>query len=448
MVELKYRATLWESVAVIVGIVIGTGIFFFPPYVAQLSNNGFIFLSIWLIGGIISLLGALCYAELTTAYPHEGGDYLYLSRAFGNIPSFLFVWARMAIIQTGSIAMLGFIIGDYATGIAPLGSNAGISAAIYAVASVLILTIVNATGIHRSYLTQILFLGLVITSLLLIVVSGITHPLAETVLQVSTTIPTSAQFGSALILVLLTYGGWTEAAFISHELSHSPKVMVRALITSIAIITTIYLAINYAYLVNLGMAGISSSSVVGADVMNNVFGPIGAVLFSGVIIVLALSTMNGVMITGARSNFALGRDYQLFRSLGRLNRVNGNPLNAYILQGGVAILLVAIGTYSRSGVQMMVDYITPVFWLFIMGTIVSLFVLRRKDSHIPRPFKVPLYPVLPAVFLLIAAYMFYSSVTYSGIGSTVGLAVLGLGLVAFFVTKRTPEEVTVPEEPA
>lgn len=450
MAQLKYRASLWESVAVIVGIVIGAGIFSFPPLVAMVSPNGISFLGIWFIGGIISLLGALCYAELTTTYPHEGGDYIYLSRAFGNVPSFLFVWARMTVIQTGSIAMLAFIVGGYATSIAQLSPDINVSVSIYAVASVLILTIVNATGIHRSYLTQMIFLFMVLVALLTVILAGISHPLASAAVSTgAASSPTSAQFGRALIFVLLTYGGWTEAAFISHELSHSPKTMVRALIVSIVLITILYMGANYAYLTSLGLAGIAAAmeqNNVGAVVMGNAFGSLGNVLFSFIIIILALSTMNGVMITGARSNFALGRDYTLFRGLGQLSKHNGNPLNAYILQGAISVLLVGLGAVSRSGLSTMVDYITPTFWLFIIATMVSLFVLRHKDSHVPRPFLVPLYPVLPIVFLLTAMYMFYSSVTYSGIGSVVGLGVLGAGIIAFLTTSKTTVEVPVPEE--
>ena len=432
MPELRYRASLIESVAVIVGIVIGAGIFRTPPIVASMSGSELAFLGIWFVGGAVSLIGALCYAELTTTYPHEGGDYIYYSRAFGDIPSFLFVWARMTVIQTGSIAMFAFIIGDYATSIAPLGSA---SVFIYAVISIVLLTILNGTGIHRSYLTQKIFLGLVLASIALVFFAGVSHPRAESV-QAAVSLPPSAQFGRAIIFVLLTYGGWTEAAFISRELCHSPKTMVRALIVSIAVITTLYMATNFAYLTGLGLDGISSTQAVGADIIRNAFGNASAALFSVVIISLALSSMNGTMITGARSNFALGRDYKLFGFLGRLTRTNGNPFNAYLLQGAIAIGLVAIGAASRSGFETMVDYTAPVFWFFIILTVSSLFVLRRRDRGQKRPFSVPWYPFLPILFLLSSVYMLHSSVTYSGIGSFVGLAVLGAGIIVFFLTKK------------
>jgi basic amino acid/polyamine antiporter, APA family len=391
---------------------------------------------------VISLIGALCYAELTTAYPHEGGDYIYLSRAFGNVPSFLYVWARMTVIQTGSIAMHAFIIGNYATAILSLGQY---SVFIYAMASIIILSVINITGIRRGYLTQKVLFSLVIVALLTVIYAGITHPLAASSSMAPFAGAASIPLGQALIFVLLTYGGWTEAAFISHELSHSPKVMVRALIVSIVIIAALYMGANYAYLNVLGLEGVRGSSALGADFMGRMFGPVGSNLLSIVVIIIALSGTNAMMITGARSNFALGRDYDLFRRLGKLNQTTGNPTNAYVVQAIMSMLLITMGAFSYNGLSTMVDYITPTFWLFIIATICSLFVLRHKDSGIPRPFLVPLYPVLPFVFLLSAIYMFYSSVTYSGIGSMVGLGVLAFGIIAFIISRKTVE-LPIPEE--
>jgi basic amino acid/polyamine antiporter, APA family len=430
--HLSYRVSLFQSIAVIVGIVVGAGIFRTPPLVAMFTGSSAWFLGVWVLGGIISLIGAFCYAELTTAYPHEGGDYLYIGRAFGPVPAFLFVWARMTVIQTGSIAMLAFIIGDYATSILSLGDR---SSSLYAAGMVIFLTMINISGVGKGYKTQTILFILSVISLFAVSASGLLTPAAETAQHAGAEQGTLV-LGKALIFVLLTYGGWTEAAFISREMVHSPRNMVRSLIISIAIITGLYLLANVAYLRSLGITGIAGADVVGSTVMNKLFGAAGAMIFSAVIIVIAMSTMNGVMITGARSNFALGSDYRVFGKLGILGQKGSNPVNAYLVQGVISLVLVGIGSLSRSGFSTMVDYTAPVFWFFILLTGCSLFALRIREPHTPRPFTVPGYPIIPILFCASSGYLLYSSVAYAGMGGMLGIAILVLGLGVYMVSHK------------
>ncbi len=243
-----------DAIALIVGIVIGAGIFRTPSMVAGNVETGGMLCLAWLLGGIVSLIGALCYAELTTAFPNTGGDYHFLMRAFGKRIAFLFAWARMSVIQTGSIALLAFIAGDYASQIYSLGE---FSPVIYAAIIVVLLTFINIIGIRVGARAQKLLTTLEVSGILGVIIAGFFF-LPETA-EVSFIAGNDSGAGNALglamIFVLLTYGGWNEAAYISAEIRSGNKPMVRALVFSILIITSIYLLVNIALLKGLGLSG-------------------------------------------------------------------------------------------------------------------------------------------------------------------------------------------------
>lgn len=418
--------TVADAVAIIVGIVVGVGIFKTPSLVASSSGSEGMLLFAWLLGGVVSLLGALCYAELTTAYPHAGGDYHYLTRAFGNIPGFLFAWARMTVIQTGSIAMVAFLIGDYASEVFPMGSN---SASYYAAIIIMLLTGVNVMGIRQGKWMQRILFSTILLGLVFVAVVGyaLTQP-PPAALPDQTPLHGNPALGRAMIFVLLTYGGWNEAAYLSAEIRGSSSSMVRVLLISVSLITAVYLIINTVFMNSLGLAAMSSSQAIAADMMDKALGASGVMFISMLVILAALSTMNAAIITGARTNYALGRNFTLLSFLGRWRRQGDTPVNALLLQGGIALLLVALGTGSRSGFVMMVEYTAPVFWFFLLLVGISVFVLRLKDAHTIRPFRVPLYPLTPLMFCAVCVYMLHASLVYTGKGSLLGVGVLLAGI--------------------
>ena len=422
-----------DAVTVIVGVVFGAGIFKTPSLVAANSGSEWTALSMWLVGGIVSLIGALCYAELSTAYPHAGGDYHYLNRAFGSTPSFMFVWARMTVIQTGSIAMWAFLIGDYASEVFSVG---GYSPSLYACLTIIILTVINIAGIRPGVRMQKILLTSILAGLLLTVIAGFTL-VSSSVPSKPASLPNASALGGAMIFVLLTYGGWNEAAFLSAEVRNPERNMVRVLFYSIGVITSIYLVINYVFLKGLGIAAVSGSEVVAADLMRRALGERGAQFISFLICIAALSSMNGVMITSARTNYALGRDFSFFRFLGQWDEKRSTPVNAVLLLGGVSLVLVLLGTGTRSGFVMMVEYTAPVFWFFFLLVGISLFVLRRTDPDTARPFRVPFYPFTPILFCAACAYMLRSSILYTGKGALIGIAVLIAGTPFLLLKART-----------
>ncbi len=428
-----------DGVTLVVGLVLGAGIFRAPQVVAAGSSSDTTFLALWVLGGLVSLVGAVCYAELAAAYPNAGGEYHFLTRAFGRPAGFLCAWSRMAVIQTGSLAFLAFLAGDYTAALLGEASPVWVPAAV-ATAVVVGLTAINLVGLRQGTGAQYALTALEVLGLCAIMLAGFLGPAAAP----SPVEPAGASgggpgLGLAIVFVLLTFGGWSEAAYLSAELRDRRRGVVRTLVWGLGILTLLYVFANAAYLRALGHAGVAASEAVGADVMRQAAGDVGAALVSVIVIVAALSSANATMITGARSNYALGRDIPLFGFLGGWHEEGSTPKAAFLLQGAVALTLVGFGALARSGFEAMVAYTAPVFWMILLGTGASVIVLRRRDPGAERPFRVPLYPLTPLLFCGIAGYMLYSSVAYAGRGAFLGLAVMfaGLPLLAF-ARRRQP----------
>jgi len=428
----KATLSLFEAIAATAGIVIGVGIFRFPSIVAGALQSEVAIIAVWIAGGVISLFGALCYAELATAFPNAGGEYHFLSRAFGRQIGFLFAWARASVIQTGSIALLAFVLGDYLASLFALG---GYASPIFAATAIIALTGLNIMGVRQAAGFQKVMFALTLIGLAALAITGFAAtPAPSTVVDAST--PTIGAIGTAMIFVLLTYGGWNEAAYISAEIRDGKRNMTRALLLSIGIVTLCYVVINMIYLHVLGVDGVAGSQAVAGDVMRTVFGEPGAAAITILIVIVALTSLNVTIFTGGRSNFALGRDFPPFRILGIWNEKSGAPVTGLMVQGAIALFLVALGTLSRGGVQTAVDYLAPVFWFFFLLTGIALMVLRVREKDAPRPFRVPLYPLTPILFCLSAAAMLYSSLSFTGIGASAGVAVLALGLPFLYFVPR------------
>ena len=428
---------LIDAMVLIIGIVIGAGIFRTPSVVASNTPNEFWFLGIWVLGGIISLIGALCYSELSSTFPNTGGDYHFLKLAFGKRFSFLFAWSRITITQTGSIAILAYIAGDYLSQLFPLGA---FSSTYYALLIVLALTMINIIGIQFGTGIQKILMSLQFIGIAIIIIAGFFIEPTTTIIANSEPlmngIPSTATISLALIFVLLSFGGWNEAAYISSELKTGSKNMAFVLIGSILVITLIYLLINMAFINALGLEGIASSEAVGIDMMRVTLGENGVLLIGILVTLSALTSLNSTIFTGARSNYAMGKDFVALSFLGKWNGEKSAPVNSLIVQGVIAVALVIFGAFTRNGFESMVDFTAPVFWFFFLCTGVSLIVLRKKRPDTPRPFKVPLYPVTPILFIAFSAYMLYSSLSFTGVGSLVGVGILLIGLVISFVLKK------------
>lgn len=422
----------------LVGVVIGIGIFGFPPLVAQHSPTPTAYMALWLLGGIVMFIGALCYAELGSAYPDTGGEYAFLSRAWGMNVGVLFAWARGTIIQTGAIAAVAFIYGDYAQVLLPLGEY---GSAVHGALAIGALTTLNMTGTLESKRLQLVLTSATVLALVVVSIAGMVLPVGATP---SPELPLPAPIGGlagglgmGMVFVLLTYGGWNEAAYLSGELHNPERDMSRVLLIGSVVLTAVYLAVNFSYLHVFGLAGLRASQAVGADMMALVAGKWAVVLLSLLICCTALGTINGSIFTGARIYYSLGRDIPALRGLGAWNERGATPARALFAQGVITLLLMLFGALSHGGIQAMVAYTAPVFWLFMFLTACSVIALRKRDPQRRRPFKVPLYPMTPLLFALSCLALFIASVRYAGTGALLGLLVLAAGIPLLWLQKHT-----------
>ena len=435
----RQTLSLFDAVAMIVGLIVGAGIFGTPAIVAGAAGSEGMLVAMWVAGGVFAVIGALSYAELSTAFPSAGGEYHFIQKAYGRSLAFLYGWARMTVVVAGSIAVFAYLFGDYMSRVVNLGAY---SSAVWAALVVGVLTLVNYIGIREGKATQNFFTVLEVSGLVLIVVAGLLLAPAPAPAPAAAAAAGSgpwymgAGIGTAMLFVLFTYGGWNDAAYISAEVRDRDRNMLRALLISIGVVTVLYVLVNMAYLKGLGYHAMARSDAVAADLLKIVWGGTGEKVISVMIAIAALTSVNGSMIVGARSNYALGRDWPLLGFLGHWDEASGSPRTAMLVQGGIAMALVVFGAFQNSGFKGLVEYSLPVFWGFFLLVGVALFVLRKKEPNAPRPFRVPGYPVVPAIFVLMCAYLLYSSLAYHGKHALWGLAVLAVGAVLMRISER------------
>lgn len=408
----KALLTVPDGVFLMVGMVLGVGIFKAPSIVAGNVGSETAFILAWLLGGAVSLCGALVYAELSARHPETGGEYRFLSSGLGRGAAFLFAWSRMTVIQTGAIAAVAFVFGDYASQLLPLGPA---SSAIYAALCVIALTALNVAGTMPTKSLQRFMETILIAGLLVIAVAGLIAEGGYKPAPAPAAGSFGGAFGLAMIFVLLTYGGWNEAAYLGGEVREPRRNMLRILVSGIVVVTLLYLVVNIGYMVALGLGGMRESKAVAADVMRLVAGETGVVVLVLLVCVSAATTINAAIFTGARTTWAFGRDFPLFGPVGNWKEAGSTPANALILQGVITLALVAASAFTPDGFSAMVAYTSPVFWTFFLLTGLTLFRfrIREKLGEAERTeVRVPLYPLVPLVFLATCAYMLWSSIDY------------------------------------
>ncbi len=411
------------------------------------------------VGGIgRALVGALCYGELATTYPGTGGDYIYLTRAYGPMAGFLFAWSWLTTVLTGNIAAMAYVFAEYAVRLFHCDPRAAVWFAVAAVATV---TLFNAMGLKA---------GKTLQNLLSVAkVLGLAGLLTTGLLKGSTSSWQASQpvdgpgIGLAMILVLFAYGGWNDSALVTADVREPRRNMPRALIIGTLLVTVLYVLVNIAYVHALGFTALRSAQAPAADVLGLWLGGKGAAGMSLLVMVSALGAVSGLVLTGSRLHARLGADYRIFSWMGRWNSRFNSPVRSLITQACVSMLLImGVGTdggRKRSidrgltaiglsalpwkkydgGFNTLVTGTAPIFWFFFLSTGISLFVLRRKDRGRERPFTVPLYPVVPLIFIAACCYMLYSSVVYAQALCLLGIVPLLIGILLFLISGRTRE---------
>jgi amino acid transporter len=417
--------TLFDSTCLIVGIIVGAGIYQTAPDVARSAGSAWGVLALWLCGGVLSLCGALGYAELASAYPREGGDYVYLGRAYGPWAGFLFGWAQLAVVRPGDIAVMAFVFGTYAQSLC--GPGAG-GEPFFAVAAVGVLTLINVLGVPEGKWTQNVLTIVKVFGLLAVVGIACGGTAAPTTGASAPALPMSV----ALILVLFTFGGWNEMAYVAAEVRDARRNLARALVIGTAVVTALYVLVNAAFLHSLGFAGLTHAHAVAAEVVARVFPASGQRLISALICLSALGALNGLIFTGARITYALGTEHRVFAWFGRWEPRTGTPVRALLLQGALAAALVlALGSFLNA-----ILYTAATVYAFYLATTLAVFVLRRKEPQVERPYRLTGYPVTPLLFSAVCAFLIYSAICYKPHIAALSCLLVPSGLLLFWFSNR------------
>lgn len=448
------RLGLWDAASLVVGIIIGVGIFQTPSSVFNDVPYVMPALATWLIGGLLALIGAFCFAELASAYPRSGGEYIYLTRAFGPCLGFIYAWTQLAIIRPGSIGAVAYIFGIHARAALKLGES---SVLFVALGAIVVLTGVNILGVTIGKHTNNAFTVIKILGLIGILAVGLGwgdfSRLAE---SDATAAPLEAGwFATSMIIVLWTYAGWHEAAYIASEVKDNRRNLPLALICGTLLVTVLYCAVNVALVLGLGIRGARSESAA-ADLVSLAWPGGGRRAMSVLIMISALGALNGMIFTTARIGVAFGEDHSLFRPLTYWSPTFRTPARALILEGLISMILV-VGVFvfgetvtighaaakHSNPFDGLVEVTAAVFWFLFLLTGVALFVLRKREPDHPRPFRVPGYPVLPILFCGWCGYMVFGAILFRPLYSLIGLGIALAGLPLYF-TQNWPRRTVAP----
>jgi amino acid transporter len=453
---------VWDTTSIIVGIIVGVGIYEAPYAICRNVPGPWSAMGVWLLGGALSLVGALCFAELATTYPRSGGDYVYLTRAYGSGVGFLFAWAQLAVIRSGGIlALIAFIVGDFANRLFHLGPGEQSvdprTSAVYAVAAIVGLSLIHALGIEAGKRTQNVLTVAKVLGLGGSVVVGLlwARPTQSAAVQPLTTAPVAAgSLALALVSVLFAYGGWSDAAFVAGEVKQRERNLPLALLLGTGLVTAIYLLVNAAFLLGVGFEAMRSSPAAVGSILTPALGPWwGVKVMSALVIVTALGSLHATLWAGSRLYPELGADHPALGFLGHWHARRGAPIYSLAIQAVVSSAMVVGAVLlwpTQHGFEALLKCTAPVFWLFFLLTGLSLFVLRFKDADVVRPFRVPGYPVTPIVFCASCVYMLVGSIVEARQEALVGLLLLAAGLPLYWLVRRwpPPERAPMKEEPA
>jgi amino acid transporter len=430
----KQVLSLFDSTCLIVGIIIGAGIYQMAPDIAKGTHNITGLFGIWLLGGTLSLFGALGYAELASALPHEGGDYVFLNRAYGPWAGFLFGWAQLAIVRPGDIAVMAFAFATYARALwDPLAnSSTPVMHQIYAAAAVIALTSINIQGVRQGKWTQNLLTTAKALGLILIVAVALIAGHSATTPTPASTESNQLPFSLALIFVLFTFGGWNEMAYVASEVRNPTRNITRALIIGTLSVTLLYLLANLAFVHTLGYHGLRNSNAVATDTVATLLPNLGAPLISLLICISALGAVNGLIFTGARISYAVGQDHPAFQALGQWHPKLQTPATALRVQGAIALLLIfLLGSFVNA-----IIYTAATVYSFYAASTIGILILRKKEPLLQRPFRVPGYPVTPLLFAATCLLLIQSAVAYKPLIAIASVGLLAIGAVIWLKTKR------------
>lgn len=436
--------SLWQACALVIGSMIGTGIFFFVSPVAQYLLNPWAILSAWCIGGAIALCGALCLAELSATYPSTGGIYVYISRAFGPYAGFLYTWTKFLMMRVGSLAIPALAFAGFFTDFFNLSSTVGSEIKKpLAISVIAVLTVINTMGVRFGGWTQSLLTILKLICLFFIVVSGIVYmggyvepkPLDDLDRLLENLSPASniseqfiINFIAALIPILWTLGGWDEPPYVAEEIANPQRNLPLSILIGIIVVAFLYIAVNGAYLAILTPSELAASgSSTAIFAMRRVFGAISGQIIALFLMISCLGVLNGMILTGARIAFAAGQDHLLFAWFNQINSVTKTPQRSLIIQG----MLTSLAIIFSDDMLSVLMYTGIPYWLFSALMAYALFVLRKKDPDIERPFTTWGYPFVPIIFLIASLAMMISIAFDKSESTLIALVIFSIGSILY-----------------
>lgn len=428
---LRRTLGLRDLILIVIGSVIGSGIFIVPGAVLRQTGGQIgIALVVWLIAGVLSLLGALTYGELGAANPKAGGLYIYMRDAFGPLPAFLFGWTLFFVIGSGSIATLAVAFSGYLNALVPMPTAMMPVVAVLMIATV---TAINVRGARhganvQNWTTVAKAGAIVVMSVMLITAGdGLTRG-GEALWPESFDLGLLSAVGLAMIGVLWAYEGWQFVTFSAGEALDPQRTFPRGIVVGTAALIVIYLLANIGYIAALGPAGVAGTDSVAADAVGAVLGPIAGKLIAATILVSMFSAANSVTLTAPRVFYAMARDGLFFRRLAAVHPRFGTPAFAILASAAWAMLLAATGTFEQ-----LLTYVVFAGWIFYALGALSIFVYRRRYPEMHRPFRVPGYPLTPALFVVAAAAIVINTLFVQPREAFLGLGIVLLGTPAFFL---------------
>lgn len=418
------RLNAWDAAMVVVGGVIGSGIFATPAAVARQTTSSHEQLLAWAIGGVIALMGVLCYAELGTRRPNAGGGYVNLREAFGLIFAFVYGWNLLVVNHSGSIAAVATAFVEY--GAAAVGTSVA-DPRPYAIGAIVFLTGINWFGIRAGSLTQNILTVLKLLAIAALIVTGLVAQGAPPLTAAPAPVNPLA-FGGVLLPVLFSYGGWYYVNDIAGEIREPQRTLPRALFFGMLLVAACYLLVNLSYLAVLGHDGLAASTAPAADVMRHVFGEAGARMIAAGIAISMLGFCNISIIGAARVFQVMGADGVFFRSAARIDPRWRSPNVAMVMLAFWSCVLAWSSTFDQ-----LLNYSTVGDWLGMAAVIATLFWYRSARSAEPAPFRVPFYPVLPALFIGIVLWIVAVTIWQHPGDAGMGALITVAGLPVYFI---------------
>ncbi|HDP99153.1 MAG TPA: amino acid permease [bacterium] len=430
MVQLKKSLTRFDLTMIAIGSVIGSGIFLTPSMIAAALPAPIWILTVWVLGGIMALTGALTFAELSAMMPEAGGIYVFLSRTYGKLFGFLYGWVYFFVVNTGGVAALSIAFSTYFGYFVPL-SAAGIK--LVAIGGILLLTAINIIGVKSGAIFSDLFtmlkvlgiLGLIVVGLIL----GSRIGLDFSIDAESVSTGFAGALAVAMVGVIWSCGGWQHASFTAGEAKNPRHDVPFAMIAGALIITGIYMLTNLGYLSLMTPSEMAASERVAADAMEKVIGPVGGALIALVIFISTFGTAGIYTLTAPRIYFAMAKDKIFFQRVSRIHPRFHTPAYAIFFQSGWAIVLILFwGTFEN-----LISYVVFTDAIFFMLTAAAVIILRKRQPHSKRPYRVFGYPVTPVIFIAIEVWFVLTIFSEKPIQSLAGIGFLILGIPVYYL---------------